>query len=122
MEPIALLISEDKVLLSRMTNDLCQSRYRVSHLREAGELLAAAREQRPMFVVLDLGLSNRDAISVLEELKGDAELRHTLVLAFGDGTEEALLEEARAGGADMVTTRDAVASHLSPLVEQLLGV
>jgi DNA-binding response OmpR family regulator len=122
MEPIALLVSEDKVLLSRMTNDLCQSRYRVSHLRDAGELLAAAREQRPMFVVLDLNLRNRDAVAVLEELKSDAELRHTLVLAFGDSADESLLEEVRAAGADMVTTRDAVASHLPPLVEQLLGV
>lgn len=122
MEPIALLVSEDKVLLSRMTNDLCQSRYRVSHLRDAGELLAAAREQRPMFVVLDLNLRNRDAVAVLEELKSDAELRHTLVLAFGDSADESLLEEARAAGVDMVTTRDAVASHLPPLVEQLLGV
>ncbi len=122
MEPIAILVSENAVLLSRMTNDLCQSRYRVSHLRDPGELLAAAREQHPMFVVLDLNLQNRDAVSVLEQLKGDAELRHTLVLAFADGTNEPLMEEARAAGADMVTTRDAVANHLSPLVEQLLGV
>jgi len=122
MEPIAILVSENMVLLSRMTNDLCQSKYRVSHVGDAGELLATAREQRPMFVVLDLDLQNRDAVSVLEELKSDAELRHTLVLAFADGANESLLEEARAAGADMVTTRDAVANHLPPLVEQLLGV
>ncbi|MCX6909526.1 MAG: response regulator [Verrucomicrobia bacterium] len=122
MEPIAILVSDNMVLLSRMTNDLCQSKYRVSHLRDPSELLAAAREQHPMFVVLDLDLRNRDAVSVLAELKGDAELRHTLVLAFTDASNEPLLEEARAAGADMVTTRDAVASHLSPLVEQLLGV
>lgn len=122
MEPTAILISENVVLLSRMTNDLCQSRYRVSHLRDPGELLATAREQRPMFVVLDLDLRNHDTVSVLKKLKSDAELRHTLVLAFGDGANEPSLEEARAAGADMVTTRDAVASHLVPLVEQLLGV
>ncbi|MBI5686557.1 MAG: hypothetical protein HZC54_15925 [Verrucomicrobia bacterium] len=122
MEPIAILVSDNMVLLSRMTNDLCQSRYRVSHLRDPGELLAAAREQHPMFVVLDLDFQNRDSVSALAQLKGDAGLRHTLVLAFADGANEPLLEEARAAGADMVTTRDAVANHLSPLVEQLLGV
>lgn len=122
MEPIAILVSDNMVLLSRMTNDLCQSKYRVSHLRDPGELLAAAREQHPMFIVLDLDLRNRDAVSVLAQLKSDAELRHTLVLAFADASDEPLLEEARAAGADMVTTRDAVASHLSPLVEQMLGV
>ncbi|MFA6562412.1 MAG: response regulator [Verrucomicrobiia bacterium] len=122
MEPIAILASENAVLLSRMTNDLCQSKYRVSHLRDPSELLAAAREQHPMFVVLDLDLRNRDAVSVLAQLKSDPELRHTLVLAFADGANEPLLEEARAAGADMVTTRDAVSNHLLPLVEQLLGV
>lgn len=122
MEPIAILVSENAVLLSRMTNDLCQSKYRVSHLRDPSGLLAAAREQHPMFVVLDLDLRNRDAVPVLAQLKSDAELRHTLVLAFADGANDPLLEEARAAGADMVTTRDAVANHLSPLVEQLLSV
>ena len=122
MEPIAILVSENMVLLSRMTNDLCQSKYRVSHLRDAGGLLAAAREQRPMFVVLDLDLRNHDAVSALAQLKNDAELKHTLVLAFADSANEPLMEQARAAGADMVTTRDAAANHLPPLVEQLLAV
>lgn len=122
MEPIVILVSENVLLLSRMTNALCQSKYRVVDVRDPDALLASAREHHPMFVVLDLDLQNRDAVSVLAQLRSDAELKHTLVLAFGDGANEPLLEEARAAGADMVTTRDAVASHLPPLVEQLLGL
>ncbi len=122
MEPIVILVSENVLLLSRMTNALCQSKYRVMNLRDPIELLAAVREQHPMFVVLDLDLQNQDAVPALTRLKSDAELKHTLVLAFGDGANEPLLEEARAASADMVATRDAVANHLPPLVEQLLGL
>ena len=75
-----------------------------------------------MFVLLDLDLRNGDAVPVLTRLKTDEALKHTLVLAFGRRDNEPLLEQARAAGADMVTTSDAVASHLPALLDQLLGL
>ena len=122
MDPMVILVSDNVLLISRITNHLCQLNYRVRDLRAPHMLLAAVREQQPMFVLLDLDLRNHDAVPALAQLKSDAGLKHTLVLAFGHRANEPLLEEARAGGADLVTTSEAVASHLSPLVDQLLGV
>jgi DNA-binding response OmpR family regulator len=122
MEPLVILVSDNVLLVSRITNHLRQANYRVMDLREAQLLPAAVREQQPMFVLLDLDLRNGDAVPALALLKSDAGLKHTLVLAFGHRDNEPLLEEARAAGADLVTTSDAASSHLSPLLDQLLGL
>lgn len=119
---MAILASENVLLVSRVTNSLCQLKYRVMDLRDPQVLPAAVREHQPMIVLLDLDLRNHDAVPVLGRLKSDAELKHTLILAFGHRDNEPLLEQARAAGADMVTTSDAVASYLPSLLDQLLGM
>ena len=122
MEPMVILVSENVLLVSRLTNSLCQLKYRVMGLRDPQMLPAAVREQQPLFVLLDLDLLNHDSVKFLAKLKSDAGLKHVLVLAFGHRDNEPLLEQARAGGADMVTTSDTVVNHLPPLLDQLLGM
>ena len=122
MEPMVILVSENVLLVSRLTNNLCQLKYRVMGLRDPQMLPAAVREQQPLFVLLDLDLLNHDSVKVLAKLKSDAGLKHVLVLAFSHRDNEPLLEQARAGGADMVTTSDTVVNHLPPLLDQLLGM
>jgi two-component system cell cycle response regulator DivK len=122
MEPLAVLVCDNLLLLSRIANALQQIKYRVRTLRDPAALLAVARDEQPLFVILDLTLKSGDPCAAVAQLKADDSLKHLPVLAFADHTNKPLLDRARAAGADAVTSNAAVAQHLPQLIEQLLAV
>ena len=122
MEPLAILVSENMMLASRAAESLRELNYRVLDLRDPAALVATARDQRPLFAVVDLAARTGDACAAIEELKRDPDVKHVLVLAFGDPANELAFNCARQAGADMVTPADAVAHYLPQLIDQLLAL
>lgn len=122
MEPLVILVTDNVLLISRAVDGLCQLNYRVMEQRDPAALAATAREQRPLFVLVDLRLKQNDPCAAIAELKSDPATKHVLVLAFGDETNQAALDRARQTGADMVTPADAVVHYLPQLIDQLLAL
>ncbi|MBM3889100.1 MAG: response regulator [Verrucomicrobia bacterium] len=122
MEPLAILVTDNVLLISRAVDSLCQLNYRVVEQRDPAALVATARELRPLFVLLDLRLKQNDPFAAITELKSDPATKHVLVLAFGDDADPAALDRARQAGADMVTPADAVVHYLPQLIDQLLAL
>ena len=122
MEPRVIFVCDNLLILSRTVSNLNHLGYAVSNLRDPSELVAAAKEKPPLFVLLDLTVKRSDACAAITQLKAEETLRHVPVLAFGDHTDTDLLERARKAGAESVTSNAAVAHHLPQLVEQLLTV
>ena len=112
MEPLILLVGENLLLLSRAQNQLQQMNYRVHTERDPAAMAAAVREHQPLFVMLDLTCKRSDPCAAITSLKADEKLKQTPVLAFADHTNAALLEGARAAGAEVVTSNGAIAQHL----------
>jgi CheY-like chemotaxis protein len=122
MEPLVLFIGDNLLLLSRTQNQLQQMNYRVRSERDPAAMPAAVREHQPIFVMLDLTCRRSDPCAAIASLKGDEKLKHTPVLAFADHTNAALLDNARAAGAEVVTSNGAIAQHLPQLIERVLEV
>jgi len=122
MEPLAILVTDNVLLISRAVDSLCQLNYRVVEQRDPAALVATARDLRPLFVLLDLRLKQNDPFAAITELKSDPATKHVLVLAFGDDADPAALDRARQAGADMVTPADAVVHYLPQLIDQLLAL
>ncbi|MCX7825122.1 MAG: hypothetical protein N2689_06150 [Verrucomicrobiae bacterium] len=122
MEPLAILVTDNVLLISRAVDSLCQLNYRVIEQRDPAALVATAREQRPLFTLVDLRLKRGDPCAAITELKNDPATKHVLVLAFGDDAKPAALDFARHAGADMVTSADAVVHYLPQLIDQLLAL
>jgi two-component system cell cycle response regulator DivK len=120
MEPLVLLVGENLLLLSRASNQLQQMKYRVHTKRDPSATAAAVREHLPIFVLLDLTCRQGDPCAAIAELKADEKLKHIPIRAFADHTTAALLEGARAAGAEVVTSNSAIAQHLPQLIDRVL--
>ncbi|MBI5394622.1 MAG: hypothetical protein HZA91_04920 [Verrucomicrobia bacterium] len=122
MEPLILLVGENLLLLSRAQNQLQQMNYRVHTERDPAAMTVAARELQPLFIILDLTCRRSNPCAAIAQLKADEKLKHVPVLAFADHTNAALLESARAAGAEVVTSNGAIAQHLPQLIDRVLEV
>lgn len=98
-ETIGILIAEPDSLLQQFLGEILsvEPGFRVVGGVLRGEHVAAEVERsRPNVLLLDLGLPDRDALRVIEELEGRSDPPKVLVLS-GDEREETQLKTARAG-------------------------
>ncbi len=98
-ETIGILIAEPDSLLQQFLGEILSAEpgFRVVGSVLRGEHVAAEVERsRPDVLLLDLGLPDRDALRVIEELEGRSDPPKVLVLS-GDEREETQLKTARAG-------------------------
>ncbi|MBZ6381053.1 response regulator transcription factor [Sphingomonas sanguinis] len=85
--PATILVVDDEVAIRRLLrNTLEQAGHRVVEARDGREALAHAAAEHPDAVLLDLGLPDRDGLSLIPLLRG-AE-RVVLVVSAREATEE----------------------------------
>jgi CheY-like chemotaxis protein/nitrogen-specific signal transduction histidine kinase/HPt (histidine-containing phosphotransfer) domain-containing protein len=77
-----LLIDDDESLHEAVASGLARDSITVEKATTAADGLARARAAAPDLILLDLGLGEVDGFSVLEQLKGDASLRHIPVIVI----------------------------------------
>lgn len=68
-QPLILIIEDEESLRRFLVPTLTGQRYQVLSASTAGEGLAMARSHNPDLVLLDLGLPDRDGMTVLRELR-----------------------------------------------------
>jgi len=88
----------------------------VSFARSREAALTAAREQSPALVILDLDNPRTDPVGIVEALKADAATRAVPTLCYVSHVNAALIEAARAAGADEVLARSAFTQRLPDLL------
>lgn len=85
--PATILVVDDEVAIRRLLrNTLEQAGHRVVEARDGRDALAHAAAEHPDAVLLDLGLPDRDGLSLIPLLRGPA--RVVLVVSARDATEE----------------------------------
>lgn len=119
-QPIAIHVFDNLMLGMGVNSNLEKLGYEVHRLDNASLLAQKAAEIKPFLVLIDLTTKMGDCNATIRAIKADVSLKHIRLLAYGDHQNEALLEAARQAGADVVTSNNAVASHLDEVVQQAL--
>src|SRR3954447_180923 len=116
--PLVLALVPDLMFASRIEPTLRQLGYRVTVVKDAAALDAAARGDGPALVLVDLAARGVDVPAAIAALKGDVATRALPVVAFGPHLDEVARDAAAAAGADAVVANSKRALALPRLVER----
>lgn len=114
-----VLICEDEISLRELVRVAVDSDYRIAETGDGLEATELVKELRPDVVVLDLMLPGRHGLDVLRDIRRDADLSHTRVVAItaGNYAKEAVLAE----GADRFLRKPFDPVELKTVVQELLA-
>ncbi len=121
-QPLALVLYEKLLPGTQLVNRLQDLKYRVRSVSDAEMLVACAQQEKPIIILVDLGVTNGDADGAINRLKQNPETKHIPVIAFGEAYLLEGQETNKEGGADVIVNETAVLAHLPQLLEQALRV
>jgi DNA-binding response OmpR family regulator len=117
--PKVMLIEDDPTMLSLLNTLMELEGYSAAKLRAAEDYLAEIQAENPDLILLDVNLSGADGIDLLEKLRADEVLKHTLVImSSGMDYRDVCMEK----GADGFILKPYMPDELIALTKQLLGV
>jgi CheY-like chemotaxis protein len=122
IKPLAIIHYERLVPGSQLVNRLQDLGYRVQTVTEAGQLVEAARRERPMVAIFDLMANKANICSIIQEMKADKETEHLPVIGFAAANDKKLHAEATRCGATLVAFDDALLPQLPHLLEHALRI
>jgi DNA-binding response OmpR family regulator len=114
-----VLICEDETSLRELVRVAVDSDYRIAETGDGIEAAELARKLRPDVVVLDLMLPGRHGLDVLRDIRSDADLSHTRVVAISAGNDAQ--ETVLAQGADRFLRKPFDPLELKAVVRELLA-
>ncbi|HEU4990240.1 MAG TPA: response regulator, partial [Gemmatimonadaceae bacterium] len=100
-----LVVDDEADIVALVAFHLAKAGYRVSTAANGTDALAAARQERPMLVVLDLMLPGMSGLDVLRELRASDATRDIAVLLLTARREERDRIEGLSVGADDYLTK-----------------
>jgi CheY-like chemotaxis protein len=92
-----LVIDDDALVLSTLTELLRAHRHRVLEATRGRDGLALTRAERPDLILVDYHMPEMDGLAVVEALKSDTVTRGIPVVAFTSGTAAEANRLVRAG-------------------------
>ncbi|NQT81387.1 response regulator, partial [bacterium] len=96
-----LLVEDDQIAASALTDCLKRMRYRVATSVTGVEVMPAIARHRPSAILLDIKLPDADGIAVLKEIKGAYEAIPVIVIT-GFGTVDNAVECMKNGAYDFL--------------------
>ena len=115
-----LVVDDEPDIVALVAYHLAKAGYRVSTASDGVEAIAAAREERPALVVLDLMLPGMSGFEVLEQLRAHDATRAVAVLMLTARKEEPDRIRGLALGADDYLTKPFSAQELVLRVRAIL--
>jgi CheY-like chemotaxis protein len=117
-QPLALIFYRKLLPGSTLANRVRDLNYRVHAAANLAELVIVAQTEGPMVILLEVGAESGDTIEALRKLRSDSRTSHVPILVFAE--DEQHQASARAAGATLATSEEAVNSHFDQLLEQVL--
>jgi PleD family two-component response regulator len=121
-QPLALVVYEKLLPGTQLVNRLQDLKYRARAVTDATTLVACARQDKPLVILVDVFSSRHNIAGILAQLKQTSETQHIPIVAFAGDDAKALQESALAAGANLVVTDAAILNHLPQMLEQALRV
>jgi CheY-like chemotaxis protein len=115
-EPLVLALVPDLMFASRIEATLRPLGYRVTVVKDAAALQAAARGDGPALVLVDLAARGVEVSATIAALRADAITGALPIVAFGPHLDETARQAAAAAGADAVVANSRLALDLPRLV------
>ncbi len=84
------------------------------------ELLAKARTS-PALIIIDLNFESLEPVKMICEIRKDADLKATGIIAFVSHVQAELKKEAHDAGCDMVLARSAFSQNLPQILKRYSG-
>lgn len=122
IEPLALLLYDELLPGSQLTNRLRDLGYRVATIADPESLVDQVQQEKPLLAVLDLTSSRVNVCDLIGRLKADPATAHLPILAFSGQKDDKLQVAARAAGATLVASKEGILAQLPMLLEQVLEV
>jgi CheY-like chemotaxis protein len=117
-----VLVADDKATSRELVRiALEHSGYVVHEASDGGEALNSARDLHPDLIILDLHMPGLDGFGVIKELRLDAELAATPVMALTASAMEGDKERALSFGFTSYLAKPIRLSRLREEVKRLLG-
>lgn len=116
-----ILVVEDSAVIWRLIRASCQDLAQFSWEADGVTGLAAARENLPDLVILDIGLPHLDGWGVLKGIRSEDPTRHVPVLVLTALADTRSREKARQGGAQAFMTKPFRPSDLRSTIGLLLN-
>ncbi|MEX1827103.1 response regulator [Luteibacter sp. CQ10] len=117
---LILIIEDDRAFADILAGLATEMGFRAWVAPTAAEALAAAREQMPHAIVLDIGLPDQSGLSVLDILKHDIRTRHIPIhVISGEDHSRTALALGAVGYLVKPTTRDELVQVLDSLEARL---
>ena len=117
-QPLALVVYEKLLPGTQLVNRLQDQNYRVLAVTDAESLTACAEQEKPLFVLADLGSSRNNVCGAISRLRQNPATNHIPVIAFAPDDAADLQAAAREAGATLVASEAAILNHLSQFLEQ----
>lgn len=116
---VVLLIDDEPGMGSLVSMSLADAGARVVQVADLDAALAAAREERPSVVLLDLALGGEDGLHLLPRLREEISLSDVPIIVFTihESREREALEE----GADGFVAKPFKAAQLHEVLEEYIG-
>ena len=111
-----LVAVDDLLFSSKIRATAKQAGVDLAFARTPSEILEQARTQAPSMVIFDLNCEKADPISTIAAMKLDPALASIRTLGFVSHVHTALIDAARAAGADEVMARSAFAGQLADIL------
>jgi DNA-binding response OmpR family regulator len=119
-DPLVLVADDDEDILLLVTTRLRRDGFDIISARSGDEALALVRERRPALAVLDIGMPGLDGVQVLEQIRGDDDLRTMLVVLLTAKAQESDVRRGFEAGADAYVKKPFSPADLSARVRELL--
>jgi PleD family two-component response regulator len=121
-KPLAIVAYERLMPGSQLGNRLQDLGYRVKTVTDYSALFPAARDEKPMVMILDLKTSRSSSFEPLQQIRSTPETSHIPILGFAPKNSGQLEADAFKAGASLVALDDALLPQLPHLLEQILAI
>jgi DNA-binding response OmpR family regulator len=118
---LILVADDDEDILLLVTTRLRRDGFEIVQASNGKQALELARERRPALAVLDIGMPGLDGVQVLEQIRGDDDLRAMRVLLLTAKAQESDVRRGYDAGADAYVKKPFSPAELSTRVRELLS-
>ena len=121
-QPLALLLYETLYPGGHLVNRLEDRGYRVQSLANPAHLVEQAKDEKPLVIIVDVEPRHPAVCEGLIKLKNNPATTHIPVIAVAGADHEEAHRAARAAGASLVVSDNAILAHLDQFLQQALEV
>ena len=91
-------------------------------LKTEKDVIEKAKQEKPLLIILDLNANSVQPLNLIQELKGDGDLKRISIIAYLSHVQGELKQKAHEAGANIVMARSAFSQNLQQILKRHAGL